>query len=82
MKAGGDGLPAVRTGPGAGRRKIRELHNGDRVTIFEGRGGGCGALAPDGRVGPADACARVGPKRQLAGPGLGVHGRWIGDILP
>jgi len=83
LKAGGDGFLAVRTGPGASYRKIGELHNGDRVTIFEERDGWYGVLIPGGRVSPSDACGRVGPRRQLSGSGLGwVHGRWIGDIIP
>lgn len=83
LKAGGDGFLAVRTGPGSNYRRLGELHNGDRVTIFEGRDGWLAILVPGGQVSPADACQRVGPRRQLSGSGLGwVHGRWIGDIIP
>lgn len=83
LKAGGDGFLALRSGPGAGYRKLGELYNGDRVTIFEGRDGWLAVAAPGTRVSPADACSRVGPRRQLSGEGLGwAHGGWVGDIIP
>lgn len=83
LKADGDGFLAVRTGPDANYRKIGELHNGDRVTIFEGRDGWYGVLVPNGHIDQGDACRRVGPERRLSGSGLGwVHGRWIGNIIP
>jgi hypothetical protein len=83
LKAGGDGFLAVRSGPGAEYPKLGEIHNGDRVTIFEGSGDWWGILVPDGRLRQGDACARVGPRRQVSGSGLGwVHGKWIGNIIP
>ena len=83
LKAGGDGFLAVRTGPGASYRKIGELRNGDRVTIFGAQGDWLTVLVPGGKVSPDDACQRVGPKRQLSGSGLGwVHKRWVGNIIP
>lgn len=83
LKAGGDGFLAVRSGPGAGYRKLGELHNGDRVMIIDGRDGWLGIVVPGGRVDQRDYCARVGPKRKLSGSGLGwVSGKWIGDIIP
>lgn len=83
LKADGDGFLAVRTGPGAKYRKIGELHNGDRVTIFGGQDGWLAVLVPNGQIDQRDACQRVGPQRRLSGSGLGwVHGRWVGDIIP
>jgi hypothetical protein len=38
LKASGDGFLAVRSGPGPQFRKIAELHNQDRVLIYEQRG--------------------------------------------
>lgn len=83
LKANGDGFLAVRTGPGSKYRKIGELHNGDRVTIFGGQSDWLAVLVPNGQLDQNDACGRVGPKRRLSGSGLGwVHSRWVGDIIP
>lgn len=83
LKAGGDGFLAVRTGPGTKYRKIGELHNGDRVTIFGGQDGWLAVLVPNGQIDQRDACQRVGPQRRLSSSGLGwVHRRWVGDIIP
>ncbi len=83
LRADGDGFLAVRSGPGPDFRKLGELRNGDRVTIFNGEGDWLAILVPGGRIDQGDACQRVGPRRQVSGPGLGwVHRNWIGDIIP
>ncbi|GKX33590.1 MAG: hypothetical protein MnENMB40S_12080 [Rhizobiaceae bacterium MnEN-MB40S] len=38
LKADGDGFLAVRSGPASGHRKLDELHNGDRVWLFDRQG--------------------------------------------
>lgn len=83
LRADGDGFLAVRSGPGSDFRKLGEVRNGDRVTILDAEGEWLAILVPGGRIDQADACQRVGPRRQVSGPGLGwVHGNWIGDIIP
>lgn len=81
LKKGGDGFLAVRTGPGANGRTIRERHNGKRASFIDGRDGWHGVIVPGGSVDRVDACRRVGSKP--SGSDLGrVSGRWIGDIYP
>lgn len=83
LRADGDGFLAVRSGPGSIFRKLGELHNGDRVTIFGGEGEWLSVLVPGGRIDQGDACRRSGPRREVSGSGLGwVHRNWIGDIIP
>ena len=83
LKTDGDGFLAVRSGPGSNYRKLGEVHNGDRLTIFEGRDGWYGIAVPGGQIDQADVCQRVGPRRQISGRGLGwVHGNWVGNIIP
>lgn len=83
LRADGDGFLAVRSGPGSQFLKLGEVHNGDRVTIFGGQGDWLAIAVPGGQVDQDNVCARVGPRRQLSGSGLGwVHKNWIGDIIP
>ena len=83
LKPSGDGFLSVRSGPGAKYRKLGEVYNGNRLSIFGGEGDWLAILMPSGRLDQADACARVGPRRQLTGSGLGwVHRNWVGDIIP
>ena len=83
LRADGDGFLAVRSGPGSDFRKLGELSNGDRVTIFGAEGDWLAVLVPGGRIDQADACQRVGSRRQISGAGLGwAHRNWIGDIIP
>jgi hypothetical protein len=44
IKPGPDGFLAVRSGPGSQYRKLDELHNGEIVTVFEGRGNWLGIV--------------------------------------
>ncbi|AUH33223.1 SH3 domain-containing protein [Paracoccus tegillarcae] len=83
LKADGDGFLSIRSGPGGNYRKLGELHNGDRITIFNGSGEWLGIAIPGGQIDQGNACQRVGPRRQLTGSGLGwVHSNWVGDIIP
>ena len=50
---------------------------------FGAEGDWLAVLVPGGRIDQADACQRVGPRRQISGAGLGwAHRNWIGDIIP
>jgi len=44
LKAGGDGFLSVRSGPGSDYRKLDEVHNGDKLEIYEVRGDWMGVV--------------------------------------
>lgn len=75
LKAGGDGFLAVRSGPGAEFRKLDEIHNGDRVWIFENTSKWHGVLYGVDAV----ECSPIGSDRVLDKPGKKgwVHENWI-----
>ncbi len=56
LDPGGDGFLAVRSGPGSQYRKLVELHNGDRVSVFDQKGDWAGVvygeLLSDERISP------------------------------
>ena len=75
LKADGDGFLAVRTGPGSKHRKIDELHNGDRVWMYDQRGKWIGIVydAANPGCGPIQKDRRV----PYAGKKGWVHQNWV-----
>lgn len=83
LRADGDGFLAIRSGPGVGYPQIGQLVNGDRVTVFSGRGDWVGIATVASHIDQADVCGNRGPARALSGTGLGwVHGRWLNYLYP
>jgi uncharacterized protein YgiM (DUF1202 family) len=75
LKADGDGFLAVRSGPGSGHTKLDELHNGDRVWLFEQKGEWIGIV-----YGVEDlSCSPVETDREVKTDGKKgwVHENWI-----
>lgn len=74
LKAGGDGFLAVRSGPGSNYRKLDEIHNGDRVEIFEAKGSWFGVVYRDsGERYPCSTTPRHLPYKYKGW----VHKNWI-----
>lgn len=78
LKAGGDGFLAVRTGPGSNFKKLGEVHNGDRVWVYEEKGQWFGIIYGEENPG----CGPVEAKRRLPYKGKKgwVHNNWV-DII-
>jgi hypothetical protein len=76
LKAGGDGFLAVRSGPGSSYRKLDEIHNEDRVWLFEQRGEWIGIVYG---IGHDMSCGAIDKDRPVPHPGKKgwVHQNWI-----
>ncbi len=75
LKADGDGFLAVRSGPGSEFKKLDEVHNGDRVWIFENTSKWHGVFYGVDEV----DCSPIEKNRLLDKPGKKgwVHENWI-----
>lgn len=78
LKAQGDGFLAVRTGPASKFRKIDELHNGDRVWIFDQRGEWLGVAYGVEEL----SCSPIERDRFLPDHGKSgwIHSNWV-DVI-
>ena len=76
LKANGDGFLAVRSGPGSRYRKLTELHNGDKVIVFERRGEWAGIVYGTSKVECYSAKTRPVPYRKKGW----VNARWLKDL--
>lgn len=76
LKPGGDGFLSVRTGPGTQFRKIDELHNGDVVLVYDGRGDWAAVAY---KVERAD-CASTTTREVLHKNTGWVHTKWLRDL--
>lgn len=78
LKKQGDGFLAVRTGPASKFRKIDELHNGDRVWIFDQRGEWLGVAYGVKEL----SCSPIEQDRLLPDHGKSgwIHGNWV-DVI-
>ncbi|EDQ34128.1 Bacterial SH3 domain protein [Hoeflea phototrophica DFL-43] len=78
LKSDGDGFLAVRSGPGSDFAKLDEIHNGDRVWLFEQRGDWIGILYGANEV----SCSPIKKDRIVPYPGKKgwVHQKWIAVI--
>jgi hypothetical protein len=75
LKADGDGFLAVRSGPDSGHAKLDELHNGDRVWLFEQKGEWIGIVYGVEEL----SCSPVETDRKVKTDGRKgwVHENWI-----
>lgn len=75
LKANGDGFLAVRTGSDTNYKKIDELHNGDRIWVFDQKGKWLGIVydAPNLGCGPIES-DRLVPYEGKKG---WVHENWV-----
>lgn len=78
LKADGDGFLAVRSGPSGKFSKIDELHNGDRVWVFETRGKWLGVVYGVASL----SCSPISQDRLLSHKGKHgwIHKNWIGAL--
>ena len=75
LKKNGDGFLAVRTAPGSGYRKLDEIHNGDKVWIFQQVGDWLGVVYDVDYV-ECGPIAKDQPVRAKGKKGW-VHSNWI-----
>lgn len=75
LKSDGDGFLAVRSGPGSDFTKLDEVHNGDRVWLFEQRGDWIGVVYGVTELG----CSPIKQDRIVpySGKKGWVHGNWV-----
>ena len=75
LKADGDGFLAVRSGPGSGHAKLDELHNSDRVWLFDQKGEWIGIVYGVEEL----SCSPVETDREVKTDGKKgwVHENWI-----
>jgi len=75
LKAGGDGFLAVRTGPASSYRKVDEIHNGDKVWLFDQKGKWIGIVYGVNLV----ECSPIKSSRPVRHKGKKgwVHENWV-----
>jgi hypothetical protein len=75
LKADGDGFLAVRSGPGSNYTKLDELHNGDKVWLFEREGKWIGIVYGVEEL----SCSPISEDRVVPHDGKKgwVHENWI-----
>ncbi|WP_350335660.1 SH3 domain-containing protein [Coralliovum pocilloporae] len=75
LKANGDGFLAVRSGPGSSYKKLDELHNGDRVWLFDQKGKWLGVVYDVNQV-DCSPISEDRPVRQKGKKGW-IHSNWV-----